>query len=342
MKANYSAWKISPGRFYRLKSAQERLKFLLGYAILAPSTHNSQPWKFKVTEERVGIRADFSRALAQSDEGNRFLYFSLGCVLENLLIAADYYGYKTRVKYDTKRKNDEVVGVSFQEPKRWQKRVKRNHRLHVITKRFTDRVEYSDRWPDQRVLARVEKLSDSEVGIDFTDKENGEEVREIGTKSVVEVARRRSFQKELAVYLKSNLTSSGLGMPGFVSGFPTLVSFVTSFMMKRINLGRLIIKKDEKLMEKTLVFGVISASTDNRISWVKGGQLYQKSILELARYGLNTQPMASVAQVESCWKKLAEVVGVRARPEMLFRVGYGRKKQLHTPRLRIDEVVEVE
>lgn len=340
MKENYRAWKISRGQFYRLKSERERLKFLLGYAILAPSTHNSQPWKFKLDGKKVEIKADYTKALVESDEGNRFLYFSLGCALQNLLVAADYYGYKTRVQYSNRGKDGRVVRVSFREPRRWQKRRKSNHQLHLINRRFTDRVEYSGKWPDRRVLAKVEKLSGAEVGVCFTDREDVGEVLEIARESVAVVARRRLFQKELAVYLKSNLTNSGLGMPGFVSGFPTPVSFVTSYMMKHFNLGILIIKNDEKLIEKTRVFGVVSSKRDDQISWVKGGQLYQQVALELTRCELSVQPMASVGQVKNCWKRLGGVMGVKARVQILFRVGYGRKKPLHTPRLRIDEVIE--
>jgi nitroreductase len=34
-------------------STSEKLRFLLAYAVLAPSGHNSQPWLFRLGEEEV-------------------------------------------------------------------------------------------------------------------------------------------------------------------------------------------------------------------------------------------------------------------------------------------------
>ena len=48
MKENYRAWEIKEGDFPRGGSMREKLEFLVRYAILAPSSHNAQPWKFRV------------------------------------------------------------------------------------------------------------------------------------------------------------------------------------------------------------------------------------------------------------------------------------------------------
>jgi hypothetical protein len=41
-------------------SRRERLTFLCRYAILAPSTMNTQPWTFRVKNDEVELRADLS------------------------------------------------------------------------------------------------------------------------------------------------------------------------------------------------------------------------------------------------------------------------------------------
>ncbi|MBI3589397.1 MAG: hypothetical protein HY093_03230 [Candidatus Liptonbacteria bacterium] len=43
MKENYAPWEIDVEAFPKKGSLDDQLKFLLGFAILAPSTHNSQP-----------------------------------------------------------------------------------------------------------------------------------------------------------------------------------------------------------------------------------------------------------------------------------------------------------
>ena len=44
-------------------SPKEQLRFLLSFAIQAPSGHNTQPWLFRLEEDHVDLLADRTRAL---------------------------------------------------------------------------------------------------------------------------------------------------------------------------------------------------------------------------------------------------------------------------------------
>lgn len=57
---------------------------LVWYATLAANGHNTQPWKFAVQENQIEIHPDYSRRLPVVDPGDRELWISLGCALENL------------------------------------------------------------------------------------------------------------------------------------------------------------------------------------------------------------------------------------------------------------------
>ncbi|MEK7531995.1 MAG: nitroreductase family protein, partial [Patescibacteria group bacterium] len=67
MKENYRAWEIDYDEFFRQTSDRDRLKFLVRFAVLAPSSHNSQPWRFEVTENEILVKPDMQRALPKSD-----------------------------------------------------------------------------------------------------------------------------------------------------------------------------------------------------------------------------------------------------------------------------------
>ena len=45
------------------ESLQEQFLFLIRYAVLAPSSHNTQPWKFQVTADGIAVYADYGRRL---------------------------------------------------------------------------------------------------------------------------------------------------------------------------------------------------------------------------------------------------------------------------------------
>lgn len=56
-------------------------------AVLAANAHNAHPWHFAVTADRIDLFADGSRTLGAMDPLLREMYISLGCAIENLVLA---------------------------------------------------------------------------------------------------------------------------------------------------------------------------------------------------------------------------------------------------------------
>ncbi len=80
-------------------SVSVAMRELVRAATLAASGHNTQPWTFAITENAIAIHPDYTRQLAAVDPNDRELWISLGCALENLLVAAHTAGYATDVTY---------------------------------------------------------------------------------------------------------------------------------------------------------------------------------------------------------------------------------------------------
>jgi nitroreductase len=57
-EASWGSWNISETPFPAANQPMEQLRFLLLYAILAPSTHNTQPWLFKIRGDALERYAD--------------------------------------------------------------------------------------------------------------------------------------------------------------------------------------------------------------------------------------------------------------------------------------------
>ncbi len=102
---------------------------LVRCATLAPSSHNTQCWKFAVTAEgrSINLLPDLARRCPAVDPDNHHLFVSLGCAAENLSQASLAHGLKAGVQFDAA---DGAVRVSL-EPTRAQ-----------TTPQFTPR-----RWP---------------------------------------------------------------------------------------------------------------------------------------------------------------------------------------------------
>jgi nitroreductase len=67
---------------------------LVRAAILAANAHDTQPWAFRIGSDRIDLFADRTRTLGAVDPLGRELEVSLGCALENLLLAAPANGYQ--------------------------------------------------------------------------------------------------------------------------------------------------------------------------------------------------------------------------------------------------------
>src|ERR1051326_7284519 len=75
------SWHITEADFPADGMPVEQWKFFLRYAVLAPSSHNSQPWCFHISDERLSLYADRSRACRVVDPCDRELIMSCGCAL---------------------------------------------------------------------------------------------------------------------------------------------------------------------------------------------------------------------------------------------------------------------
>lgn len=87
-------------RHLELGNAAHDYKGLVRYATLAASSHNTQPWKFKLEPNRIVILPDLSRRCPAVDPDDHHLYASLGCAAENILVAAPAFGLKGQYSYD--------------------------------------------------------------------------------------------------------------------------------------------------------------------------------------------------------------------------------------------------
>ena len=104
-------WGVKEKEFPKGGTIEEKLTFLLRYAILASSSHNTQPWKFSVREDEIQVFVDRTRWLKVADPDQRELYISVGCAVENLLIAAEHFWYGHQVSYFPEPGQEELAAT---------------------------------------------------------------------------------------------------------------------------------------------------------------------------------------------------------------------------------------
>jgi len=90
---------IRPEDYEMIDSLSDKLRHLINYAILAPSTHNTQPWLFRVSDKSIEVLADRSRALAVIDPDDKGLAISCGAASGMLAIALSAVGFQFHVAH---------------------------------------------------------------------------------------------------------------------------------------------------------------------------------------------------------------------------------------------------
>lgn len=71
----------------------ELLRFILRYAVRAPSGHNTQPWRFRIVGDCLELHADRTRALPVVDSADRALHISCGAALRHVVVALRHFGF---------------------------------------------------------------------------------------------------------------------------------------------------------------------------------------------------------------------------------------------------------
>ena len=83
---NLGAWSIDPSGVPVTGTAVDKARLAVRYAVLAPSSHNTQPWRFMIFGSELLLCADRTRSLPNIDPFDRELVISCGAALFNLRV----------------------------------------------------------------------------------------------------------------------------------------------------------------------------------------------------------------------------------------------------------------
>jgi len=214
---NYDAWDIKPVDPEQV-SAKELYRNLAGWAVLAANAHNVQPWRFilRPQEKRIDVCVDPAGVLPASDKRGRQAHISVGCAIENLMLAAEYYGLAPECQYAAPALYPAPTAKVFFKGAGPVDAAKAAL-LNAMKQRRMNRGEYDSAKPlGAEVLAEIRKAAE---GLGLTLHEIGDpatrfaiaEIQYLAGRAVVA---RTDFRKELGAFLLPNDTASGKGMPG--------------------------------------------------------------------------------------------------------------------------------
>jgi nitroreductase len=324
-------WQVAERDFLKDGTLEEKLKFLLSYAILAPSSHNTQPWEFAVGEDEIQVFIDRTRWLKVADPDRRELYISIGCALENLLIAAEHFGYGDQVTHFSEPDKEELVATVKFMPQGQPSPFREPALFEAIPIRHTNRKVYEDRPIPKEDLQRLQDCCVEEgIHLHMTDDpEIKRRMDELIVRGDAMQFADPAWREELGYWM-------GQG----VFGTPWLMSKAAQLAVTYLNLGKGTAKKDSELLMSAPVLALLSSQANDRQSQVKVGQVFERICLTATTLGAHVHPMSQIVEIPELKDELAKLIPTAGLfPQHSFRLGYAEQEKEHTPRRPLEEVL---
>ena len=202
---------------------RETVQELVRLATLAPSGHNTQPWRFQADTRRVTITPDFHRRLPVVDPDDHALFISLGAALENLVVAAREHGFLPTVELFPDDGPEGALRVRLDplrpRPSPWQDALAK-----ALEERQSTRALYDGRpIPPGDRAALEEAARVPGVHLRFLPGEARLRVLDVVTEAARRQAADPDFRRELVSWIRTGapqadghgdgLTTAALGMP---------------------------------------------------------------------------------------------------------------------------------
>ena len=331
---------LHPELFFSEKTVKERIARILEYATLAPSTHNSQPWRFHISGNSCRVYVDRSREIVHADPLGRDLYISMGALLQNARLASEYFGVYDKIVYvGEKECVAEVLLKDVLQAEKVNREYERMMRA-MINRRNARGTFEKKKIPE--IIIRTLRSYTSEFHVDAYMVQDEEKILHIAflTGEGLRIAYENPiFRKEMSSWINHNFSKKTDGIPGYSLGLSHLPSFVFPHIVKHVNIGKLAARLNIKTVASAPLIVVFSGKNETPISWMHIGECAQAMMLELTAEGIATSIFAAAVEMGNLNKQLQEAVGCEDSPQFLFCAGYIEKQFKAVPRHRISQTL---
>ena len=324
--AGYALWpKLGP---YRAEAASLRrplatepdLAELVRFATLAPNSHNTQPWQFRLQEARVTILPDPSRRTPVVDPDDHHLCVSLGCAGETLAVAAAARGRPAdlRVEAGDTPAVDLALGRG---------QVAESPLFAAIPLRQSTRSDY-DGLPvapaDLTLLERAARQDGVSLAL-FTEPADREAILDhviAGNDAQMDDA---AFVDELRSWIRfspERALATGDGLFSLCSGNPALPEQVGQTIFGSVFTKEAETDRYARQVRSSAGVAVFTADRADPAHWIAVGQSFTRFALQATALGIRTAHVNQPVEVPAVREDFARWLGVPgARSDLVVRFG---------------------
>ena len=325
----------------------EQLRTVTQFAALAPSVHNTQPWRFTADDHTIEVRADEERLLDVLDPNARQLHISCGIAIEFARLAVRALGYDCVVRLlphadgepaQSDKQLLATITVGHPMPT-----TPSEHRLiDAIPRRYTDRGPYDARpLPSQLLSTLRDAAAERGCWLRVLDRPGDRttaamlltEAEEIETSDV-------RYREELAAWRRTTFAPDGVPVQAAEPWSDDRVSDVPlrDFAGAHQRAFEIGLASPPAVERDTLV--LIGSDDDTPVGWLRTGRALALVLLNLTAAGATSQPLGPVVDVPATRGRLQRGLGLLGHPQLLLRIGYGHGVPT-TGRRDVDDLLTV-
>ena len=316
--------------------APEQVSALLTAASRAPSLHNSQPWRFRLSPRSIELHADLDRQLPVADPDGRELRMACGAALFNLRLALHGLGIRPTVTTFPDPFQPALIAAvrngGHKTPTALQLRL-----LQAIPTRRTNRRPFGDvavEPAEQHALrqAAIEEGSWLQV---IDNPAQRQTTQELAARAHREQLNDPAFVAELARW-----TSTGPdrrdGVPASAGGPQPAPHDL--WTMRDFTAGSAADRVPGKNFEHEPMIAVLSPHLTGPAADVRTGQALQRVLLTATTLGLSVSFLSQIVEIATTREELRRLISGTRPPLAVLRIGRGYPVPA-TPRRALTDLV---
>lgn len=309
---------------------QALLESLVAAAVLAPSSHNTQPWRFRISRDRLDVRADESRALAINDPDHRELTISCGAALFNARVAAAHAGRRLDVVLLPDAADPLLLASARLDGSDPPLAV-----LYPATeRRRTYRGTFSEVQIPPWLEDRLQEAASAEGAfLDILSADGRDEFV-----SLVATGTRRQFadpdwRRELAAWIRPRSAGDGLASQW-------LMAVARRAVVGRLDLGRTVADAESRRARSAPILAVLRSRGDSARDWLHTGQALERVLLTAAAAGIHASFFNQPIQVAEMRPRVDALLSGRGCAQLGLGLGQPHSVIAAAPRRDLDDVLE--
>jgi hypothetical protein len=298
------------------------MRELVRYATLAPSSHNTQCWKFRMQARSITIEPDLSRHLPVVDPDDHHLYVSLGCATENLAQAALAHGLQANARFDPAGAGRIAVDLQATQA--------RDSPLYqAIPVRQCTRGDYDGSRLSAEELRLLEHAGSGDgVRVTLlTEPRATEQVLEYVVAGNTAQLNDAAFVTELKEWIRfsaDEAVRTGDGLYAGTSGNPSVPRWLGSLAMRWVLTPKSENDRYARQVRNSAGIAVFASTASDKAHWVEVGRCYERFALQATALGIRNAFLNQPVEVGSIRPQFAAMLGLRdQRPDLVVRFGRG-------------------